>query len=134
MKRQNNFIAILSLILFVPVVAKLSIKSYGVTKMTKAVSTPLNPFDVPGMMKDRFTFGTPRSEEYKAGFKQAIENCIQKAAGKLVTAQCIANPYFANSPGSVQADAWWSGFDHGREYHKVVVDRFNRDETEDQPA
>lgn len=95
--------------------------------MTTAVSTLVNPFDVPAIIKDRFEFATSRSAEYKAGFKNAIEHRIAKASGRDDRAQLAVNPYFTDPQGqaSAQADAWWAGFDDGCQYHRMIVNSFN---------
>lgn len=67
-------------------------------------------YTVEDAMADRFREGTTlRSEAYRAGFKEMLLRLIEKADQQT----------FPYDIGTAEADAYFSGMDHAREYFKT---------------
>lgn len=66
------------------------------------------------IFKDRFNYGTPRSEAYKRGFRDRVQKVA--TGGKHVPSR----PY---PPGSPHFDAYGAGFEHALNSMEVWVMR-----------
>jgi hypothetical protein len=80
-------------------------------------STVTKSFDLDAICADRFSHGDPRSPEYKAGFCYGLNRMCLSVEERRAFPICVPYP-----KGTAAWDAWFSGFDHGKDVYRSLED------------